>query len=185
MAHFDLDDYITVNDRVQSFWKGDLPSSIYDESRQIHTELIHLDGEGTKNRMVVIKASIFVKGNLVATGFAKEREGLAGANKTAFIENCETSAIGRALANMGLLVSKNRASREEMQTVEAITDENEATLADIKAFGMTVGTEEIKQLVNTNWKDCVDNPVRAQAFLLELREKYASYVNEEEVAEVL
>jgi hypothetical protein len=185
MAHFDLDDYITVNDRIQSFWQGDLPTSVYDENRQIHTEIVQLDDATVKNRMVVIKASVFVKGVLVATGFAKEREGLAGANKTAFIENCETSAIGRALANMGLLVSKNRASREEMAAVEAITDENEATLADIKAFGMTVGTEEIKQLVNTHWKDCVDNPVRAKAFLLELREKYASYTHDEEVAEVL
>jgi hypothetical protein len=180
MAHFDLNDYINVNDRIIEFWKTG--ASHHDVNGRIETEIFHLDDASIKNRMVVMKATVSIGEQVIATGFAKEREGLAGANKTAFIENCETSAIGRALANMGLLVSKNRASREEMATVEAITDENEATLADIKALGMTVGTEEIKELVNANWKECVDNPVRAQAFLEELREKYDIA---EEVAEVL
>jgi hypothetical protein len=55
---------------------------------------------------------------LKATGLAFEIDGKNGmANKTSALENCETSAIGRALANAGYSGSKNRASAEEMAKV--------------------------------------------------------------------
>ncbi|MGI8498146.1 MAG: hypothetical protein ACR2OG_11265 [Gemmatimonadaceae bacterium] len=50
-----------------------------------------------------------------ATGWASEREGDGDVNSVACLENTETSAIGRALANLGLAASPNRPSREEMQ----------------------------------------------------------------------
>jgi hypothetical protein len=52
-----------------------------------------------------------------ATGYAVEVDGTGGANNGSALENAETSAIGRALANMNLSGNK-RASREEMQKVE-------------------------------------------------------------------
>jgi len=49
-----------------------------------------------------------------ATGLAQEREGSSTVNKTSALENCETSAIGRALANLGYAAKGKRPSREEM-----------------------------------------------------------------------
>ncbi|HEY2895956.1 MAG TPA: hypothetical protein VGJ12_02380, partial [Gemmatimonadaceae bacterium] len=52
-----------------------------------------------------------------ATGWALEREGDGDVNAVACLENTETSAIGRALANLGFTASAERPSREEMQRV--------------------------------------------------------------------
>ena len=53
-----------------------------------------------------------------ATGFAYEKEGSSFINKTSFIENCETSATGRAIANLGLSVRKSVASRDEVENAK-------------------------------------------------------------------
>jgi hypothetical protein len=50
-------------------------------------------------------------------------QGGANANKSSWWENCETSAIGRALANMGMSISKQRPSREEMAKVQRYEDD--------------------------------------------------------------
>jgi hypothetical protein len=66
---------------------------------------------------MVFESSADQAANLVkATGFAFEIDGTMGANKTSALENCETSAIGRALANAGFSGNK-RTSREEMEKV--------------------------------------------------------------------
>jgi hypothetical protein len=59
----------------------------------------------------------------VATGYAEEIKSDRGVNATSFVENCETSAIGRAIANCPLqaAVSGPRPSRNEMQKVERLT----------------------------------------------------------------
>ena len=59
----------------------------------------------------------------VATGYAEEIKSDRGVNATSFVENCETSAIGRAIANCPLQApaSGPRPSRNEMQKVERLT----------------------------------------------------------------
>jgi len=66
--------------------------------------------------IAVFEAEVYLNGDESpkATGYAMEKAGQGYVNKTSHVENCETSAIGRALANMGLHGSK-RPSREEMQ----------------------------------------------------------------------
>jgi len=59
----------------------------------------------------------------LATGWAFEIKGDGYVNKTIHLENCETSAIGRALANIGIC-GKNRASYEEMIKVQRMLDED-------------------------------------------------------------
>lgn len=62
------------------------------------TEIIHLD-----DNVVRVKASVFNDQNrLLATGHAEEYRKASDINKTSALENCETSAIGRALAAFGL-----------------------------------------------------------------------------------
>ena len=63
-----------------------------------------------------MKASIHdEEGRLLGTGTAYEKEGSSNINKTSYIENCETSAVGRALAMCGLGIDLSVASFEEVQ----------------------------------------------------------------------
>jgi len=110
MAKFNLDDYELVEDRLKKYWK-DNPEG------NINTHIEHITEDGT---CVTIKAGITDNnGRLVATGIAQETKGDGFANTTSWVENCETSAIGRALANWKYQGNKKaRPSREEMAKVQ-------------------------------------------------------------------
>lgn len=105
---FNPADYAEVAERLPLFWK--------DCARgRIITEIIVDDGT-----RIVMKASLFITYedyHPTTTGFAEEVRGSSMVNKTSAIENCETSAIGRALANYQYQGSKKRASLEEMVKV--------------------------------------------------------------------
>jgi hypothetical protein len=175
-ANFNLDNYVTVNERIQAFWQG--KSSPPFDGR-IVTYLEHLDPPEIKNRMCVIRAEIYQgdKKEPISTGIAKEREGTMGANKTAFMENAETSAIGRALANLGVLVERERPSREEMETVQAIEEAHANALAEIKTIGLESDDEDLKAKIRANWEDLKLDPVQATEFLFDLKD--ALYPEEE------
>jgi hypothetical protein len=107
---FNLDDYETVEERLIKFWK-DHPDG------RIETALV----ESTLQRFIV-KASVFrteVDAQAWTTGFAEETVSTRGVNATSALENCETSAIGRALSNAGYATKGKRPSREEMSKVKA------------------------------------------------------------------
>lgn len=96
-------EYVEVNERLKHFrsnYKGWCLTS----------DVVDL----TEDRCV-IKATIFDdNGNIRATGHAYEKEGSSFINKTSFVENCETSAWGRALANLGIGLDTSVASYEEV-----------------------------------------------------------------------
>jgi hypothetical protein len=116
VSPFNLDDYEPVEERLRAFWK-DHPMG------RISTEMIHVGADG-----YIVKASIWrghenlkPGGSLPladippgATGYAQEAVTERGVNSTSALENCETSAIGRALANLGYAAKGKRPSREEM-----------------------------------------------------------------------
>jgi hypothetical protein len=107
---FNLEDYETVEERLVKFWKE------HPDGR-ISTVLV----EHTLQRFIV-QASIFrteVDAQAWTTGFAEETVSTRGVNSTSALENCETSAIGRALANAGYVTKGKRPSREEMSKVKA------------------------------------------------------------------
>lgn len=104
MANFDLDQYEPVDQRIKRFY-SDHPDGA------IHADLI---SDPADLKVAVVKAYVYVADRLVATGLAFEKAGEGFVNKTSHLENCETSAIGRALANFGYSGDK-RPSREEMQ----------------------------------------------------------------------
>ena len=114
MARFNLEDYETVADRLVKFWAD------YPEGR-IYTEIVN-DLSFQKNEQFVVRAFVYKKAEDTvawATGLAEEHFGTQGPNQTSPIENCETSAIGRALANAGYATkSDKRPSREEMEKVQ-------------------------------------------------------------------
>jgi hypothetical protein len=118
---FNLDNYETVEDRLKKFW-SDNPNG------RIETHVAKINDEGT---MVIVKALVykdFDDEKAVATGYAQEYKGQGGfANKEAWLENCETSAIGRALANWKYQGSdKARPSKEEMSKTQGDTTVKEA-----------------------------------------------------------
>lgn len=107
---FNLADYETVEERLIKFWKE------HPDGR-IETELL----EATNTRFIV-HARIFrteADGRFWTSGLAFEHISERGVNATSALENCETSAIGRALANAGYATKGKRASREEMSKVAA------------------------------------------------------------------
>jgi hypothetical protein len=105
---FNLADYETVEVRLEKFIKD------YPDFR-ISTEL-----ESFANNKYIVKAFLFKSlADHVAfsTGYAEETVSERGVNSTSALENCETSAIGRALANAGYAAKGKRPSREEMSKV--------------------------------------------------------------------
>lgn len=103
---FDPSEYSPVADRIALFYEA------YPGGR-IETELV-----SRTERDVVFRALVFRHADDVrpaATGWAAEREGDGDVNAVACLENTETSAIGRALANLGFTASRQRPSREEME----------------------------------------------------------------------
>ena len=108
MASFDLNDYVQVNERIEEFYEK------YPEG-SIQTEIIT-----NENGMVIFKAYAYRNNEDTkpATGHAMEKEGSSYINKTSHIENCETSAVGRALAMLGFEIKKSVASREEVENAK-------------------------------------------------------------------
>lgn len=107
-------EYKTVAKRVDEF------RSQYKQTLAINTELVSAD-----NERVIVKASIInTDGFVIATGFAEENRAASQINRTSALENCETSAIGRALANFGL-AGGEYASADEV--ANAINQQGSAT----------------------------------------------------------
>lgn len=136
---FNLEDYETVEERLVKFWK-DHPDG------QIHTKVL----EHTASRFIV-EASIFrteADARPWTTGLAEETIQGRGVNATSALENCETSAIGRALANAGYATKGKRASREEMSKVKAkvevqnIVQETKAKMAQTATEYVPVPKED-------------------------------------------
>lgn len=106
---FDLSLYETVAQRLVRWWTE------YPDGRII-TSIHHYDGA-----TIIMRAECFNNDDkLVATGYAEEVFGNSPVNKTSFLENCETSAIGRAISNSRIGHTGERASVTEMDKVNRI-----------------------------------------------------------------
>lgn len=106
-----LKDYVEVNVRIERFWQK------YPNGR-IQTEITLLPSEPQE---VLIKADVYrdIADEVPsATGHAHEVKGSSYINKTSFIENGETSAVGRALAVLGFEIKKSVASKEEVANAQ-------------------------------------------------------------------
>ena len=118
-------DYNTVAERVNQF-RDQYPEYT------IETQLIERNDEG-----VCMKALILDGERLISTGYAEEKRG-SGINLTSALENCETSAVGRALAFFRFAGTEIRSADEMRQAV----DQQEVIKAQLR--GIEIGKAHIE-----------------------------------------
>lgn len=130
---FNLDDYETVEERLAKFWKD------HPEGR-IETKLI----VNTPTQYIVWSAIFRDSADIQpwATGLAEETVQGRGVNATSALENCETSSLGRSLANAGYATKGKRASREEMTKVNEAS-KVKANIQEVKAKMAQTSSEYI------------------------------------------
>ena len=95
--------YVEVNERIKAF-REMCPSG------RITTEILSME-----NGVVTMKTIVYDEdGRVLGSGLAQEKETSSYINKTSYIENCETSAVGRALGMCGIGIDGSVASAEEV-----------------------------------------------------------------------
>lgn len=157
-------EYVMVKDRVAAF-REDFPKGA------ILTDLLK-DEDG----VAVIKATILDSdGSILATGIAYEREGSTNINSTSYIENCETSAVGRALGFCGYGIDDSLGSANEV--ANAILQQEElgalATEAEKSRFiimARRMGYEPTDVMKEIGWKNGPMTKAQHGAALLWLKE---------------
>lgn len=116
-------DYAMVHERIKAL-RTEIPNAT------IETEIIELTTEA-----VVIKATVYDEdGRKLGTGHAEERQGNGNINRTSYVENCETSAVGRALGMCAIGIDRSFASADEVANALLQAKENEritATQAEV------------------------------------------------------
>lgn len=120
-------EYAEVNQRIKAF-RMCFPNG------SISTEILFLaDG------IVTIRATVCnEEGQILGTGTAQEKETSSFINKTSYIENCETSAVGRALGMCGFGIDTSVASAEEVQN--AIHNQEKPKIVCQECGGLVIDT---------------------------------------------
>lgn len=132
-------EYAEVNQRIIAFRK------LFPEG-SITTEIIKCDDGLCIMRATVANES----GRILGTGTAYEKENSTFINKTSYIENCETSAIGRALGMVGIGINTSIASYEEV----ANAIKQQESFDDVK--NMKIAKIKVSALQDRCMKDGVD-----------------------------
>jgi len=141
-------EYVEVNERLK-FFRINFPKY------SLTTEVLEKTPDS-----ILIKATVYDdKDRPIATGIAEEIKGSTFINKTSYVENCETSAWGRALANLGIGLDTSVASAEEVQN--AI--ENQKPAVKKGAYTLKVGDDKWEKVL----KFVVDNKTKGLPWIIE------------------
>ena len=145
--------YVEVNERLKYFRE-------HFKGYSLLSEIVELTDE-----RIVIKARILSPDLVeVANGLAYELAGSSFINKTSYIENCETSAWGRALANFGIGLDNSVASADEVSQAIELQDMEKTALLQIS---QAKSKAELKSIAEKF------KPVR-KLIEAKLKEKYGS-----------
>lgn len=154
-------DYAEVNQRVKAY-------RMCHPNGAIFTEIVSLE-----NGIVTIKATVHNdEGTPLATGYAQEKESSSYINKTSYIENCETSAVGRALGFCGFGIDTSIASADEV--ANAINNQSESKpsldanlLAEAERLGIELAKvatylkKPVENLTNADLQKCIEQKAKA------------------------
>lgn len=122
-------EYAEVNQRIKAF------RVIYPKGT-IKTSLL-----SNENGVCIFRTEILdEEGKLLSTGTAYEKEGSSFINKTSYIENCETSAVGRALGMCGFGIDTSVASAEEVENAD-LQQEAERVIVKLKVQALEKAIE--------------------------------------------
>ena len=155
---FNPADYAAVDERLPLFW-ADCPRG------RIHTEIIVDDGT-----RIIVRAELYADiADPVATttGFAEEVRGSSMVNKTSALENCETSAIGRALANYQYQGGKKRSSLEEVVKVYRQGGELSASGPTTSTNSDSPTMKQLAMLRAKGWEGAVPETKREASELID------------------
>jgi hypothetical protein len=131
LPHFNINEYQTVQERIDLFWKK-FPAGRF-----------KLDIVSMTDNQVVIKASVWTDKNdkhPTTVDFAEERIGTSPVNQISHVENCATSSLGRAISALGGEFSPKgkRPSREEM---DKVARNSKATVKDWSSMADALGDD--------------------------------------------
>lgn len=127
-------EYAEVNQRIKAF------RMLFPEGT-IETNIVSLE-----NGTCIIKATVSNEGKILGTGIAYEKEGSTFINKTSYIENCETSAVGRALGMCGLGIDcAVRSAEEELNAQIQQEAESPITPVMLKAVRTSIEKNGYKE----------------------------------------
>ena len=130
---------------------------------RIETEIMHNDKE-----TCVVKATVLINGMIVATGLAEEKKNASRINQTSALENCETSAVGRALAFCGMTNDKIASAEEVSAAIEQQSKKVQEVLKSLQSVSHLGNyqkwiTDNKSFLADLKW----NNPLSYDSFMKE------------------
>lgn len=162
-------EYVMVKDRVKS-----LREVFPDFS--IMTEILNIDEESVTIRATIIDES----GNIKATGHAHELKGASPINRTSYVENAETSAIGRAIGLLGIGIDDSFGSADEVaNAMKQQAEPDKVTAREAKVLKMMMGKYNIDTKKVLDWvgASSVDEMTKEQYVTVsrEIDKKYGQH----------
>ena len=129
----------------------------------IATEVMHNDKE-----TCVVKATVSINDKIVATGLAEEKKNASRINQTSALENCETSAVGRALAFCGMTNDKIASAEEVSAAIEQQSKKVQEVLKSLQSVSHLGNyqkwiTDNKSFLADLKW----NNPLSYDSFMKE------------------
>jgi hypothetical protein len=154
-------EYVEVNERIAHLRNN------Y-KTAQLLTEII-----SNENGVCVMKATLYIDDKIVSTGHAYEKEDSTYINKTSYIENCETSAVGRCLGNYGIGINSSIASADEV--VNAINQQQqlpkEKNEWEKKLLEQANNDESVLTGISDSWKNGIKSEKQYHWFSKQLVER--------------
>lgn len=161
--------YAEVNQRIKAF-------------RMVYpTGTIETEMSSNENGVVIFRANVYDnEDRLLATGTAYEKENSTFINKTSYIENCETSAIGRALGIAGFGIDTSVASAEEVQNAINNQEVNDKPKTSKKTSKVVMIQDTQKEMIKNKF-----TPEEIKAYLEEINKPKLSALTVVEASNLL